>query len=52
MTVRIVERDRVKDKDKEKNGCQGTERRTIGRIIYVAIEVIMNDHISNGGKNE
>lgn len=41
-------------KDKDNGGVDVREQRgqEIGRIIYVALEIIMNDHISSVGKND
>lgn len=52
MTMRIVDKDKIKDKVSGGEDIREQRSQNIGRVVYVAIEILISDHTSNAGKND
>lgn len=52
MTMKIVDRDRRKDKVNGREDIREQRSQNFGRVVYVAIELLMSDHTSNAGEND
>lgn len=52
MTMRIVDKDKIKDKVSGGEDIREQRSQNIGRVVYVAIKILISDHTSNAGKND